>query len=394
MELVEIDQKPDKMKISALLYNMGTRKAEKVMQTFKYGKKRIPDANEPARIVEVEEKDTCYEDVLNKFDRHFIPRVNIVNESAKFNKRCQQSGESVDDFLIDLQQLVQKCEYQDPDRQIRDRLIAGLRDQKLQEKLQFTADITLEGAVEYARRWESLQNELEQQRSSELQTDEIRHRNGRRGRSYGRGRGRGGSRGTGQQNSKNPCKNCGYSYHKNPTCPALKAKCNKCQQIGHFSSVCKPSRANEVEATSEVVMPTYTDFDAFLGAVDCTEANRSAWYINLPILSDCVKFKIDTGADVTIMSKTAYDELRKPPPLQMSRLNLSSPGGTVSVVGEFTAETTYKDTAYRIRVFVTSGNDSNLLSRESNKNGSCSTLGRDTADWLTENKSSNYPFNR
>ena len=79
-----------------------------------------------------------------------------MNESAKFNKRSQ-GDESLNSFLIDLQQLVISYDYQDQDRQVRDRFIAGLHDEKLQEKLQFLADIDLHNAVEYAHRWESLQ---------------------------------------------------------------------------------------------------------------------------------------------------------------------------------------------------------------------------------------------
>ena len=111
--------------------------------------------------------------------------------------------------------------------------------------------------------------------------------------------------------------------------------------------------------------PHDTDYDAFLGAVDCTGRDMSsAWFVHLPIASNSIKFKIDTGADVTVMSKAAYNGMKNPPPLQNTQLRLNSPGGMVCVVGEFTAETVYKDITYKIRVFVASGNDSNLLSRE------------------------------
>ena len=110
-QLTEIGEKSDAVKISALLYNIGTLNAEKVMQTFQYGKKRIPDpGNEPA-TKQVDEKDTCYEVVFRLFEHHYVPKINVVNKSAKFNKWIQ-GDESIDSFLIDLLQLVISCDYQ------------------------------------------------------------------------------------------------------------------------------------------------------------------------------------------------------------------------------------------------------------------------------------------
>ena len=65
---------------------MGTRKA---MQTFQYGKKRIPDQENEATTKQVDEKDTCYEDVISKFEHHYVPKINVMNERAQFNKRVQ-----------------------------------------------------------------------------------------------------------------------------------------------------------------------------------------------------------------------------------------------------------------------------------------------------------------
>ena len=283
--LTEINAKDDIHKINALLYHMGTRRAERVMQTFSYGEKTVPnsrvrDSGQSPTIQEAE-KDTCYADVIKKFDGHYSPKVNVVNESTNFNKRVQ-GDESIDSFLIDLQQLVLKCEYQDPDRQVRDRFIAGIKDSKLQEKLQFQANITLEKAVGYARRWEALQEQMRQQHGPSVSANEVSHR----GRSKGRGRGQGqGRQQHHQSENKSRCQKCGYMYHKNKHCPALRAKCNHCSRMGHFSSVCKSKRPNASEVLQAITEQSGTlenDFEFFLGAIDCTH-NTEAWQVNLEV---------------------------------------------------------------------------------------------------------------
>ena len=69
------------------------------MQTFRYGNKRTEHPSNEGEYIEVDEKDSCYEDVIQKFNEHYVPRVNKVHESIVFNKRVQSDTESVDDFL-------------------------------------------------------------------------------------------------------------------------------------------------------------------------------------------------------------------------------------------------------------------------------------------------------
>ena len=60
--------------------------------------------------------------VNKKFDRYFIPKRNDIFERAKFNKRRQNEGESVDHFITALRTLSEHCGYGD----MRDQLIRDL----------------------------------------------------------------------------------------------------------------------------------------------------------------------------------------------------------------------------------------------------------------------------
>ena len=65
-----------------------------------------------------------------------------------FNRRVQKPDESVDSFITDLHRLAEFCEYGDlHDQLIRDRIVVGLRDAKVSEKLQTDSELTLEKAV-------------------------------------------------------------------------------------------------------------------------------------------------------------------------------------------------------------------------------------------------------
>ena len=89
-----------------------------------------------------------YDAVKQAFENHFIKKRNPIFERAKFNQRKQEEGESVDTFVTALHTLVKHCEYGAlQDQMIRDRLVVGLRDAVLSEKLQMEPDLSLEKVV-------------------------------------------------------------------------------------------------------------------------------------------------------------------------------------------------------------------------------------------------------
>ena len=101
-----------------------------------------------------------YELVKNRFESHFIVKRNIIFERAKFNHRSQQEGESVETFITDLHCLAEHCEFGVlKDELIRDKIVVGLKDKKLSEKLQLDSKLTLEKAVTQARQSEAVKKQ-------------------------------------------------------------------------------------------------------------------------------------------------------------------------------------------------------------------------------------------
>ena len=101
-----------------------------------------------------------YDAVKQAFENHFIKKRNPIFERAKFNQRKQEEGESVDTFVTALHTLVKHCEYGAlQDQMIRDRLVVGLRDAVLSEKLQMEPNLSPEKAVSYACQREAVKKQ-------------------------------------------------------------------------------------------------------------------------------------------------------------------------------------------------------------------------------------------
>ena len=67
-----------------------------------------------------------YAAVKRAFDNHFVGIHNVIYERAKFNKRSQEVGESVEHFFTDVHKMAKHCNYGDlREEMIRDILLWG-----------------------------------------------------------------------------------------------------------------------------------------------------------------------------------------------------------------------------------------------------------------------------
>ena len=86
--------------------------------------------------------------MIAKFEEFFRIRRNAIYERARFNRRNQLEGESSEQYITALYELVETCEYGGLQQEmLRDRIVVGIRDQALSERLQCDAELTLEKVV-------------------------------------------------------------------------------------------------------------------------------------------------------------------------------------------------------------------------------------------------------
>ena len=89
--------------------------------------------------------------ITSKKNSITIANKNVIYERAKFNQRVQGEDESMENVITDIYSLAEFNEYGSlRDGMIRDRLVVGLRNDKLSEKLQMNSGLTLEQAVQLA----------------------------------------------------------------------------------------------------------------------------------------------------------------------------------------------------------------------------------------------------
>ncbi|KAL6455308.1 hypothetical protein MHYP_G00362590 [Metynnis hypsauchen] len=260
---------------------------------------------------------STYKEVREGFQRFFVVKKNVIYERAKFNMRKQREGESVDSFVTALYALAEHCNYGVlHDELIRDRLVVGLLDKGLSERMQLDAELTLEKAVRMARQSEevkkqqaSLRGDIRAQASDVKSVDRVRTlRNSRNALNKSQHVNKPHSaQSSKRKSSQSQCHKCGSSpSHSTRDCPANEAKCHACGKKGHYGRVCRASKAvHEVKGEEEDAV--------FLG---CITTEGDPWRVNIKVHNSNVTFKIDTGADVTVLPQSDFQKIfRKNPPL-------------------------------------------------------------------------------
>ncbi|XP_044766427.1 uncharacterized protein LOC123322548 [Coccinella septempunctata] len=99
---------------------------------------------------------------IEKFEAYFIPSVNVTYERYIFFTRDMEESETVDEYVTQLKQLSKNCEFEKlTDSLIKDRLVLGIKDKNVKDRLLRTKNLDLIKAVEICKSAEITNKQLE-----------------------------------------------------------------------------------------------------------------------------------------------------------------------------------------------------------------------------------------
>ena len=212
---------------------------------------------------------TVYATLVEKLDGFFKLRRNVIFEQARFNRRDQTAGESIENYITCLYHLAETCKYRAgalKEEMLQDRLVVGIRDHAVSQD----AELTLEKAKKTVRQNEAVvqqhqarsckgqnNSQLSWTKSDAATGDNMVHpRTPRtdRGNNKLAHQNRGGA---GPNKKSKPYMRCGGARHSTRNqCPALWVACRKCRRIDHYNyyaKVCLSKTAAAVTIVSEQV---------------------------------------------------------------------------------------------------------------------------------------------
>ncbi|CAB4035810.1 Hypothetical predicted protein, partial [Paramuricea clavata] len=235
------------------------------------------------------------------------------------------------------------------DQPIRDRIVVGLRNKKLSEKLQLDPDLTLAKAIAQARQSEEIkkqQNIIHGQKST----------------------------GSSEHNIDNISKN-----RKQPSTTENTAKWTaNPNQKGHWAKACRSQASqqlrkkqiNELTSRQETEEESSSEEDVyFLGEVvhldTINKSGNKPWTADIKVNETNILFKIDSRADVTVIPLTVYQQRKLQSTLKSTGKVLMGPCNyKMNCIGTFTSQLRHEDKTTTEEIFVVKGLERSLLGRQ------------------------------
>ena len=91
--------------------------------------------------------------VIERFDNYCNPRKNVPFERYRFNLRQQKPGESFDRYIHAIRHIADRCGFDaiTPNGILRDRIIFGIADNKVRERLLREPELDLDKTLDICR---------------------------------------------------------------------------------------------------------------------------------------------------------------------------------------------------------------------------------------------------
>ena len=320
--------------------------------------------------------DKSFTQIVELVRDHHQPRPSTIVQRFNFHTRSQKPGEKISEFVAQLRKLSEHCSFGEGlQDMLRDRLVCGCKDHRLQCKLLAETDLTFEKAFKIAKAAETAEKEARDLHDTpaaqpvHVIKGTLSNKHAQRAQTLPQGK------------SVLPiCYRCG-AKHKATECRFKEAECNFCKKKGHIAKVCR-SRLKQKSGTHQ--MPAEDDTEPLEYSLFHTQSsNRSPpILITLKVNGADLTMELDTGATLSLISENTYKKIfpvETAPHILNSKAQLKTyTGEVIKVLGAIEVEVTHNEQKKQMNLLVVAGDGPSLLGRD--------WLSHIRLDWSTLNR--------
>ena len=313
--------------------------------------------------------DKTLKEIVDIVRDHHQPKPSVTMQRFTFHSRTRQTGESISTYISELRKLSEHCDFGATlNDMLRDRLVCGVNDQRIQRRLLAEKDLTFDTAKQLA-----LAVEVADKNSRELES----------AKSNGVHKLSSHSKGGGAQQQCYRCR----GRHAADKCRFIDSECHHCGKKGHISKACRTKQREETQpkrlprhsqqrrgkrhSTHQVredESESNDELESTNNILALKEQRPSPFIVKVQLNNCNLNMEIDTGASASLLSMDTYRRLWKKgtrPELKPSSRRLKTyTGELLNVEGTIDVEVTYEKQRKVLPLLVVRGDGPNLIGRD------------------------------
>lgn len=301
----------------------------------------------------------------------YAPAPLEIAENYRFHQKKQGEGESVQQFVAALHKLSINCNFGTYlQKALRNQLVFGLSSKRAQSRLLETKDLTFEKAVEMATAMELSEKDVDQIQAGPANVAVLNQKavalpkknerssqrkfQSRANAFVNRSRPGASASAASGYDSNIVCYRCGGKHLATRCTLDRSIECRKCGIKGHLQKVCKRKNKATANELAEI-LSAQTEHKKF----------REKYYSTVTLQGKQVRFEVDSGAAVTIVSNL-FTKVHCPS-LRIEKTNLQLVtfcNTTISVIGFVRVQVRFGNTTKILNMYITDSDREPLMGRE------------------------------
>ena len=173
--------------------------------------------------------DTTFKELTETLTAHMAPKPLVIAERFRFHKREQKTDETIRAYAASLQKLAEHCEFGNAlDDTLRDRLVCGMKNEKVQRHMLIKRDLTFAAVVEETEIGEMAEKDAAQFHGANTTPAEIHQIH------------------VPKKGIRVRCYRCDGA-HDARECWVTQEQCRYCEKRGHTERACRAKRKDQGE---------------------------------------------------------------------------------------------------------------------------------------------------
>ena len=298
------------------------------------------EAYEIYENISEQQDDETFDQVIQAFENHFKPQVNLSYETFLFRKMCQREDETTQQYYVRLHEQALKCEFTDKDKEIKQQIELSTNNSKLRKYSFQKPTKTLSELLTTAKTFETMKiqtEEIEKYSENEVDVNKLSRRKYASQRNSTKQSTPANKKEEGNyKKHSSTCYRCGGEFPHANKCPALGKTCNSCGKTDHFARVCRstpPRNMGRNQRKGNYTKPLNTVKETVnpLNIIDNTEKGENFkqheklfatgqtegkiqqqdFKTKVFIEKTRVELLIDTGASINVLNETTFARINK-----------------------------------------------------------------------------------